>query len=263
MNVLETQALTQVFDRSQAAWLRRLTGTAIDQLVAVDQVSIQIAPGETFALVGESGSGKSTLARMIVGLDRPTSGQVLLNGEPFKPRQMSHRRQVQMVFQSPYASLNPRWRVQDILREPLQAFGLRKSGQDQAARVSELLDQVGLSQSDGARYPHEFSGGQRQRISIARALASEPTFLVCDEPTSALDVSVQAQVLNLLKQLQKDLGLTYLFITHDLAVVRSMAHHIGVLKHGQLVEQATADRLFADPQHPYTQMLLDAAPVIA
>ena len=263
MNILETQDLTQVFDRSQAAWLRRLTGAPVDQLVAVDQVSIAIKAGQTYALVGESGSGKSTLARMIVGLDRPSSGSILLNGEPFNPKRPEHRRQVQMVFQSPYASLNPRWRVRDILAEPLKAFGLRQGVQAQSDRVSELLTQVGLSESDGNRFPHEFSGGQRQRISIARALASEPSFLVCDEPTSALDVSVQAQVLNLLKRLQSELGLTYLFITHDLAVVRSMAHEIGVLKQGNLVEQASADDLFANPQHSYTQMLLAAAPVIA
>ena len=262
MSIIQTHDLTQVFDRSQAAWWRRLTGARLDQLVAVDQVSIAIKPGETFALVGESGSGKSTLARMIVGLDRPTSGFILLNDEPFNPKRPEHRRKVQMAFQSPYASLNPRWRVHDILAEPLQAFGLRQGAQARSERVTELLTQVGLSESDGTRFPHEFSGGQRQRISIARALASEPSFLVCDEPTSALDVSVQAQVLNLLKRLQKELGLTYLFITHDLAVVRSMAHEIGVLKQGKLVENSSADQLFVSPQHSYTQMLLAAAPTI-
>lgn len=263
MSQLRVEGVTRIFDRSQAAWLRRLTGRSVDQLIAVNDVSLSVGSGQTYALVGESGSGKSTLARIIVGLDRATRGTVYLDGQPFNPRNLVQRRQIQMVFQSPYASLNPRWRVKDILAEPLKAFDLRADAASREARVGELLEQVGLSRSDGDAYPHEFSGGQRQRISIARALASEPTFLVCDEPTSALDVSVQAQVLNLLKQLQRDLGLTYLFITHDLAVVRSMAHHIGVLKQGTLVEQASADDLFASPQHEYTQMLLDAAPVIS
>ena len=263
MSLMRAENVTRVFDRSQAAWLRRLTGAALDQLIAVNDVSLSVEAGQTYALVGESGSGKSTLARMVVGLDRPTQGRILLNGSPFDPRDMQQRRQIQMVFQSPYASLNPRWRVRDILSEPLRAFGLRDGQAARDARVGELLEQVGLSASDGAAYPHEFSGGQRQRISIARALASEPKFLVCDEPTSALDVSVQAQVLNLLKQLQRDLGLTYLFITHDLAVVRSVAHRIGVLKQGVLVEEGEADQVFSNPAHEYTQMLLSAAPVIS
>ena len=258
---IEAQGIVRVFDKSAPSWVRAITRQPEQRLVAVDQVSLTVQSGQTFALVGESGSGKSTLARILVGLDKPTQGAVLLNGERFLPSRQEHRRQVQMIFQSPYASLNPRWRVADILAEPIKAFGLRK-GADVAHRVSELLSQVGLSASDGKRFPHEFSGGQRQRISIARALASEPSFLVCDEPTSALDVSVQAQVLNLLKSLQRELGLTYLFITHDLAVVRTMAHEIGVLKNGQLVERQSADDLFRAPQHEYTQMLLRSAPVL-
>lgn len=262
MSIIRVEQVTRIFDRSQAAWLRKLTGAQLDQLIALNNVSLEIEAGQTYALVGESGSGKSTLARIVVGLDRATQGQVFLNEQPFDPRVMLQRRQVQMVFQSPYASLNPRWRVKDILAEPLKAFGLRDTPASRNQRVDELLEQVGLSSSDGEAYPHEFSGGQRQRISIARALASEPKFLVCDEPTSALDVSVQAQVLNLLKQLQRELGLTYLFITHDLAVVRSVAHKIGVLRRGELVEEGAADQVFADPRHEYTQILLSAAPVI-
>ena len=229
---------------------------------AVREVSLTIEAGQTYALVGESGSGKSTLARAVVGLSDPTSGQVLFDGQRVSTRSPSQlRRQMQMIFQSPYASLNPRWWVGDILAEPIRVFGLNVPG-GVDRRVADLLEQVGLSASDAGRFPHEFSGGQRQRISIARALASEPKFIVCDEPTSALDVSVQAQVLNLLKQLQRDLGLTYLFITHDLAVVRTMAHRIGVMKFGELVEEQAADDLFVSPQHAYTQMLLQSAPIL-
>ncbi len=259
--------VSKVFDISPPLWHRVLTRQPKRLVQAVDNVSMSIEAGQTYALVGESGSGKSTLARTIVGLTPPTSGSVwfdgaLLAGATHKAVAPSVRRQVQMIFQSPYASLNPRWRVGDIVAEPIRAFGL--SDRRQASRrVDELLEQVGLASSDAARFPHEFSGGQRQRISIARALASEPRFIVCDEPTSALDVSVQAQVLNLLKQLQRDLGLTYLFITHDLAVVRTMAHQIGVMKQGALVEAQSADALFASPQHAYTQMLLDSAPIVS
>ena len=262
MLIMQANNITRVFDKSQPQWLRRLTKAPEQRVVAVDNVSLSIQTGQTYALVGESGSGKSTLARILVGLDRPTQGQVLLNERPFDPNTRSMRRAVQMVFQSPYASLNPRWRVGDILSEPLRAFDLRH-GAAVNQRVVELLEQVGLSRTDAKRFPHEFSGGQRQRISIARALASEPQFLVCDEPTSALDVSVQAQVLNLLKSLQRELGLTYLFITHDLAVVRTMAHQIGVLKNGKLVEEQTADDLFAAPAHEYTQMLLNSSPLLS
>ena len=170
------------------------------------------------------------------------------------------RRRIQMVFQSPYASLNPRWRVGDILKEPIQSFDLIQGTKNQAKRVEELLEQVGLSPSDAKKYPHEFSGGQRQRISIARALSSQPDVIICDEPTSALDVSVQAQVLNLLKSLQKEFSLTYLFITHDLAVVSSVANRIGVLNKGALVEEASPEELFTNPKKDYTRMLLNAAP---
>ena len=237
-------------------------------LKAVDAVNFQIERGSTYALVGESGSGKSTIANMVVGLLRPSSGSITIDGRNLadaslsRREQQAQRRRIQMVFQSPYASLNPRWKVGDILGEPIRAFGLIDGAKKQQKRIAELLEQVGLSASDAGKYPHEFSGGQRQRISIARALSSQPEVIICDEPTSALDVSVQAQVLNLLKALQKDFGLTYLFITHDLAVVSTMANRIGVLNQGVLVEEQVTTDLFSKPQQDYTKMLLAAAPKI-
>lgn len=258
--------LSREFDLSDPLMLRLLTLGKKRILNAVSDVSFQIDRGTTYALVGESGSGKSTIARMAVGLLPPTSGTVTIDGLDLNDRNLQSgerqalRRRIQMVFQSPFASLNPRWRVSAILAEPLRAFGLVTEGHNEKSRVTELLEQVGLSASDARRYPHEFSGGQRQRISIARALASEPDFIICDEPTSALDVSVQAQVLNLLKQLQRDLGLTYLFITHDLAVVATMANRIGVLQSGRLVEEGDSESIFQKPQTDYTRMLIDSAP---
>ena len=260
--------LSQRFDLSDP-WIARVISRRPKQFLdAVDNVSFNIEKGKTYALVGESGSGKSTIALTAVGLLRPTGGSVLIDGHNLYDRtqsQLEHRRirrRLQMVFQSPYASLNPRWRVGSILAEPLRVFSLTDSQFAESRRVHELLEQVGLSMSDAHRFPHEFSGGQRQRISIARALASRPEFIVCDEPTSALDVSVQAQVLNLLKQLQNDLGLTYLFITHDLAVVRVMAHRIGVLKSGRLIEEESTESLIESPQSEYTKMLIRSAPRI-
>ena len=256
------------FDLSEP-WLARVIYRRPKKFLdAVDDVSFSMERGKTYALVGESGSGKSTIARMAVGLLEPSSGRVLIDGQDLYDRHLSDtdnrriRQRLQMVFQSPYASLNPRWRVGSILAEPLRVFKLVDGERAETARVQELLDQVGLSASDARRFPHEFSGGQRQRISIARALASKPDFIVCDEPTSALDVSVQAQVLNLLKRLQRDLGLTYLFITHDLAVVRVMAHRIGVLKSGKLVEEQSTAELIESPQSDYTRMLIRSAPRI-
>ena len=256
------------FDLSEP-WLARVIYRRPKKFLdAVDDVSFSMERGKTYALVGESGSGKSTIARMAVGLLEPSSGRVLIDGQDLYDRHLSDtdnrriRQRLQMVFQSPYASLNPRWRVGSILAEPLRVFKLVDGERAETARVEELLDQVGLSASDARRFPHEFSGGQRQRISIARALASKPDFIVCDEPTSALDVSVQAQVLNLLKRLQRDLGLTYLFITHDLAVVRVMAHRIGVLKSGKLVEEQSTAELIESPQSDYTRMLIRSAPRI-
>ncbi len=261
------EAVARHFDVSKP-WLAR----AIEQsprvfLKAVDGVSFSVAKGETLALVGESGCGKSTVARLVVGLYRPTSGRVLFDGLelavlPAAERARSRRR-MQMIFQDPYASLNPRWRVRDIVAEPLRAFGLANGRAEMAERVGALLTQVGLAAADGEKYPHEFSGGQRQRISIARALSSNPEFLVCDEPTSALDVSVQAQILNLMRELQEELGLTYLFISHNLAAVRHISDRVGVMYLGRIVEIAGSETLFSRPRHPYTQMLLDAIPDLA
>jgi len=234
-------------------------------LQAVDGVSFEIERGTTLALVGESGCGKSTVARLLVGLYEPTRGSLRFDGQDAhaayrSPQSRAIRRRVQMIFQDPYASLNPRWTVADIVAEPLREHGLLTDAKDLLARVGELLEQVGLAAHDGDKYPHQFSGGQRQRISIARALATHPEFLVCDEPTSALDVSVQAQVLNLMKDLQRQQGLTYLFISHNLAVVRHMSDRVGVMYLGRLVELADKATLFAAPRHPYTRMLLDAIP---
>ena len=250
--LLSLRGVSRDFDVSRP-WLDRvLEGEPRRILRAVDGVSFEIRRGETLGLVGESGSGKSTVARLIVGLYTPTSGAVSFSG-----------RRMQMIFQDPYASLNPRWRVFDIIAEPIRAFGLSSDAADLEKRVGELLRQVRLTPADGRKYPHEFSGGQRQRISIARALASEPEFLVCDEPTSALDVSVQAQVLNLMRELQHRLGLTYLFISHNLAVVHHIADRVGVMYLGRIVELAPTRQLFAAPRHPYTRMLLAAVPDLA
>ncbi len=262
--LVEVQGLGKRFDVS-SPWLNRVLSREPKRyLSAVESVDFSIKKGTTFALVGESGSGKSTIAKMLVGLMPPTSGRVVIDGVDLMKadavEQSQLRRRIQMIFQDPYASLNPRWRIEDIIGEPILAFEPEIGRTIRARRVAELLEQVGLSSADAARYPHEFSGGQRQRIGIARALASKPELIVCDEPTSALDVSVQAQVLNLMRDLQTQLGLTYLFITHDLSVVRYMADEIGVLYLGSLVETAPAKSLFDTPQHPYTRMLLDAAP---
>jgi len=266
--VLDVRGLRLYFDVSPPFLNRVLGGSSRRVLRAVDDVSFQIARGETFGLVGESGCGKSTLARAIVGLYRPTAGSVRFGGVALGPsadraRHGETQSRMQMIFQDPYASLNPRWRVRDIVAEPLR---LRRKRRDRAAilrRVDELLEQVGLSSRDARKYPHEFSGGQRQRISIARALAGEPDFLVCDEPTSALDVSVQAQILNLMKDLQRRLGLTYLFISHNFAVVYHIADRVGVMYLGRLVEWAETESLFARPQHPYTRLLLETIPDLA
>jgi peptide/nickel transport system ATP-binding protein len=263
--LVRAENLGRVFDVSSPWLTRALEGLPRQFVIAVADMSFEIARKETLALVGESGSGKSTVAKMIVGLVAPTTGEVFIDAMPMHGRggggeRRRLRRRIQMVFQDPYASLNPRWRALDIVAEPIRAFGLAKGRAEIAARVAELLGLVGLDPDDGGKYPHQFSGGQRQRIAIARAIASEPAFVVCDEPTSALDVSVQAQILNLMRDLQDRFGLTYLFISHNLAVVRHMAHRIGVMYLGRLVEIATADVLFRAPRHPYTRMLLDAVP---
>ncbi len=263
--LVEISGLARTFDVSRP-WLNRVIERRPRSLLrAVQDVSFSIPKGETFALVGESGSGKSTVAKMVVGLLAPSAGKIVIDGvdmwHPDQVRDVQRlRRRVQMIFQDPYASLNPRWRVDRIIAEPIRAFRLLDGDRAINDRVGELLSLVGLDPRDGRKYPHEFSGGQRQRICIARALATNPEFLVCDEPTSALDVSVQAQILNLMRDLQDRLNLTYLFISHDLAVVRHMATRIGVLYLGRLTEVAPAKTLFRNPRHPYTRMLLDAVP---
>ena len=257
--------LAKTFDVS-APWLNRvLEGKPRQMLHAVDGVSFEIQRGQTLALVGESGCGKSTVARLLVGLYEPTRGGLTFDGQDAHAAFQSvdakaMRKRIQMIFQDPYASLNPRWTVEAIIGEPLHEHGLIRDAVELKARVAELLQSVGLSAQDMPKYPHQFSGGQRQRISIARALATAPEFLVCDEPTSALDVSVQAQVLNIMKDLQRERGLTYLFISHNLAVVRHVSDQVGVMYLGRLVELADKHTLFSHPQHPYTRMLLDAIP---
>jgi len=263
--LLKVRDLAKHFDVSKP-WLARVVENQPKQILkAVDGLSFEIDKGETFSLVGESGCGKSTVAKLIVGLHGPSRGEILFDGvnlnEAIKRKDSNLvRRRWQIIFQDPYASLNPRWRVRDIISEPIRVFKLANSAEEIRDRVGALLTQVGLSPADGDKFPHEFSGGQRQRISIARALSSEPEFLVCDEPTSALDVSVQAQILNLMKDLQRRLGLTYLFISHNLAVVYHVSDRIGVMYLGKLCEVATANDLFQSPKHPYTQLLLNTIP---
>ncbi|WP_314760622.1 ATP-binding cassette domain-containing protein [uncultured Abiotrophia sp.] len=232
---------------------------------AVDDVSFTVQAGETFGLVGESGSGKSTIGRAIVNLYQPTDGQILYQGKALsdlsKGERLEYNKDVQMIFQDPYASLNPRMKVQDIVAEGMEVHGLVASKSERDAKVAELLASVGLSPEHALRYPHEFSGGQRQRIGIARALAVEPKFIVCDEPISALDVSIQAQIINLLQGLQEERGLTYLFIAHNLAMVKYFSDRIGMMYRGRMVELATAEALYEHPLHPYTRSLLSAIPL--
>ena len=232
---------------------------------AVDGVSFTIRRGETLALVGESGCGKSTVGRAILRLFDITAGQVILDGQRIDDLPAGSlrplRRRVQVVFQDPFSSLNPRMRVRDILAEPMRNFGLARSARDVEARVQALMDKVRLPRDAVNRWPHEFSGGQRQRIGIARALAAEPELIVCDEAVSALDVSVKAQIVNLLQDLQQELGLALLFISHDLAIVEHMTHRVAVMYLGKIVEVAPKRQIFAAPRHPYTQALLSAVPV--
>jgi peptide/nickel transport system ATP-binding protein len=260
--MLELRDAARYFDVSRPALQRLIAGEGKRILRAVDGVNLSVPKGTTLSLVGESGCGKSTVARLAVGLYRPSVGQVMFDGRDLAEARAAsdQRRRMQMIFQDPYASLNPRWRVRDIVAEPIRAFGLLPNRAAEEARVAELLTQVGLSPLDGHKFPHEFSGGQRQRISIARALSSNPEFLVCDEPTSALDVSVQAQILNLMKELQSRMGLTYLFISHNLAVVRQVSDRIGVMYLGRIAELAPAESLFRRPRHPYTRALMEAIP---
>ena len=261
--LIQVQGLAREFDLS-AGWLvRTLARQPKKVLHAVDDVHFDIVRGTTFGLVGESGSGKSTVARMIAGLTKPTAGRVLFDGVDRwggAAETAALRRRFQMIFQDPYASLNPRWRVDRLIAEPVEVLGLAGSNEETAERVSEALRRVRMSPDDGRKYPHQFSGGQRQRIAIARALASQPEFIVCDEPTSSLDVSVQAQVLNLMRDLQDEFGLTYLLISHNLAVIRHMCDHIGVMQRGRLVEQGVAEEVLDAPQHAYTRELMAAVP---
>jgi len=257
--LLQARGLTKRFaqKRSLLPWLN-------SDFTAVDDVSFDIMPGEVFGIVGESGSGKSTIARMICGLHKLDGGAVIFDGkEVSNPKdrasQDAYRREIQMIFQDPFSSLNPRMKVDQIVAEPIYHHRLL-SGKNVKFRVDELLDQVGLGADAGSKFPHEFSGGQRQRISIARALATQPRFLICDEPTSALDVSIQAQILNILKDLQEYLGLTMLFISHDLPVVRQMCDHVAVMKQGKLIELQETDALFSKPQEAYTRDLLNLMP---
>ena len=253
--LLEIKNLKKYFDVRQGAF-----GKATVR--AVDDVSFAVRRGETLGIVGESGCGKTTLGRTILRLTQQTGGDIIYDGKRINDADMSeYRSRMQIVFQDPYASLDPRMTVADIIGEALDIRKLCKSKEERRARILELMELVGLSEKFYNRYPHEFSGGQRQRIGIARALAVNPEFIVCDEPVSALDVSIQAQVINMLERLQKEHGLTYLFIAHDLAVVRHISDRIGVLYLGHLVELADSETLCKTPLHPYTQMLLSAVPV--
>ena len=232
-----------------------------NQLRAVDDISIDIFKGETLGLVGESGSGKTTAGRTLLRLYEPTGGQIVYNGKDItKVNMQPYRRKMQYIFQDPYASLNPRMTVGDIVAEPIDIHHLAHNSAERKELIDHLMDQVGLNSEQATRYPHEFSGGQRQRIGIARALAVEPEFIVCDEPVSALDVSIQAQIINMLEKLQRDMGLTYLFIAHDLAVVKHISQRIAVMYLGKIVEVTDTRELHAHPLHPYTRALLSAIP---
>ena len=266
--LMEMRDVARFFDVSPPWYQRVFGGQGRRLLRAVDGVDLDLPRGRTFSLVGESGCGKSTLARIAVGLYAPSRGSLRFDGEEMSVAKGSFadrrtRRRIQMVFQDPYASLNPRWRVARIVGEPISVHEPETGAVSRRARVHELLEMVGLGADAAGRYPHQFSGGQRQRISIARALAARPDLLICDEPTSALDVSVQAQILNLMRELQGELGLTYLFISHDLSVVRFISDYVGVMYLGRLVEWNEADALFRNPRHPYTRKLLDSVPDVS
>ena len=256
--LLEVENLTKKFTLSKSLFGKK------EELVAVDQVSFSLDKGKTLGIVGESGSGKSTLARCIIGLYQDVEGKIIFDGQDLTDLSKKEFRQIktrmQMVFQDPYSSLNPRFTAGNIILESLRV-GSKKSQREKVEKVKKTMERCGLSSRYYNRYPHEFSGGQRQRISIARALVTEPDLLILDEPTSALDVSIQAQIIGLLKDLQKELGLTYLFISHDLAVVANLCHEVAVMDQGKIVERGSRDQIFIRPQQAYTKKLLQAIPI--
>jgi oligopeptide transport system ATP-binding protein len=260
--LLRVEGLTKHFPVERPGLFRRQRGT----VHAVDDVSFELHPGETLGLVGETGSGKSTIGRLLVGLETPTAGRILYRGRDIAGLSRAEwrqlRREIQMIFQDPYSSLNPRMTVEQLIQEPWLVHDRLVPRGSWAARTRELLDQVGLPADAGARFPHQFSGGQRQRIGIARALALEPRLIVCDEPVSALDVSIQAQVINLLTRLQRELGIAYLFIAHDLSVVKHISHRVAVLYLGRIIEIGSDDQVYHRALHPYTHALLSAVPTI-
>ena len=246
--------------------LKQYFGSKKNVVKAIDDISFDIFEGETFGLVGESGSGKSTTGRALLRLYKPTDGEILFEGKDIanlkKGKELlEFRKEAQMIFQDPYASLDGRMKVRDIIAEGIDIHGIAKTAEERDAMVDELLETVGLNKEHANRYPHEFSGGQRQRIGIARALAVNPKFIVCDEAISALDVSIQAQIVNLLKRLQKEIGLTYLFIAHDLSMVKYISDRIAVMYRGRIVEMGSAECVYNNPQHPYTKSLLSAIPL--
>ena len=259
--LVEVRNLIKYFPVMRGIMIQRQVGT----VRAVDGISFSINPGETLGLVGESGCGKTTAGRTLLGLYPPTDGQIMIDGQDLRKsrgaRMMVIRRKAQIIFQDPYASLNPRWTISAIIGEPLRVHNLLSNENERTDRVRELLRLVGLSPSHLNRFPHEFSGGQRQRIGVARALASDPKFIVCDEPISALDVSIQAQVVNLLEDLQDQFGITYLFIAHDLSMVRHICDRVAVMYLGVIVEMGDRDELYDHPLHPYTKALLSAVPI--
>jgi oligopeptide transport system ATP-binding protein len=259
--LLEVRNLKKYFPIAEGVLVQK----TVAQVKAVDGISFHIAKGETLGLVGESGCGKSTTGRCILQLDQPTEGEILFDGVDLahvdRRTLRELRQKVQVIFQDPYSSLNPRMKVGDIIGEPIKVHGLELNPRKRHERVAELLTVCGLAPRMADRYPHEMSGGQRQRVGIARALSLEPRFIVCDEPVSALDVSIQAQVINLLEDLRTEFGLTYLFIAHDLSVVRHLCHRVAVMYLGRIVELADCDELYDNPLHPYTQALLEAVPI--